>query len=289
MPGTTLRRMLRVGQAKKLGRNYDFTWRYMLNLRPTLEYRRNGAALSGEAARILERLNQDGVAISSVDALLGQQSLFGSLCETVEETYKKRAGDLAAARRALEENGGGKQKNFLFSLLGDAPRPGQGSMFTRFALQAPVIAIARAYYGMSVTLRYTNVWHNFVTRGEASQSQYWHRDPEDRYILKVFVCLSDVDMGSGPFTYARGTHMKSGFSKLPEYMHKDGETPRSNDEQMAKVVPADRWLTAIGPRGTMVFADTRGYHKGGLARERERILYTCEFTSPSAGDGGIRC
>jgi hypothetical protein len=29
----------------------------------------------------------------------------------------------------------------------------------------------------------------------------------------------------------------------------------------------------------VVLADTRGYHKAGLARYRERILYTCMFTS----------
>ena len=54
---------------------------------------------------------------------------------------------------------------------------------------------------------------------------------------------------------------------------------------MAEVVPAERWVKGTGPRGTLIFADTRGYHKGGLARERDRLLYTCQFLSKAAGGG----
>jgi hypothetical protein len=31
-----------------------------------------------------------------------------------------------------------------------------------------------------------------------------------------------------------------------------------------------------------VLADTRGYHKRGLARERDRLLYTCMYTSQAS-------
>ena len=37
-----------------------------------------------------------------------------------------------------------------------------------------------------------------------------------------------------------------------------------------------------GKNPTIVFADTRGYHKGGLARERDRLMYTCMFTSQAS-------
>jgi hypothetical protein len=193
------------------------------------------------------------------------------------------------ARQALADGSVQRRKPFFLPLMGVHPALDAASIFARFAMQAPITAIANAYFGMSVALRYYNVWHNFVTTEQASESQFWHRDPEDRYILKVFVCMSDVDEGAGPFTYAAGSHNKAGLRVTPEYLHKDGETPRSDDSQMAKVIPAERWVTAIGPKGTMVFADTRGYHKGGLARQRERSLYTCEFISPSAAERGILC
>ena len=69
---------------------------------------------------------------------------------------------------------------------------------------------------------------------------------------------------------------------MAPHSHLDGATPRSNDDELARVVPRERWLTACGPAGTMVFADTRGYHKGGWARQSDRIVYVCEFLSSAA-------
>jgi len=277
-----------IRRTKKYARQNEFAWRYVLNLVPTLEYRMSRAKLRAETASIVERLNRDGVAISTVQTLQGER-IFNELCTAVDEITLSKSEELSHARKALLDRTSSKQKPFFFSLLGDKPDLEPSSIWVRFALQESIVAIAHAYFGMSVTLRYCNVWRNFVTADDASQSQYWHRDPEDRYILKVFVCVEDVDAGRGPFTYAAGSHTKSGFSASPEYLHKDGQTTRSNDRQMAKVIPAERWVTGVGPKGTIILADTRGYHKGGLVRERERVLYTCEFTSPSAGDGGIRC
>jgi hypothetical protein len=96
-----------------------------------------------------------------------------------------------------------------------------------------------------------------------------------------------VDENTGPFTYAPGTHPKGTVTREPEFLFKDGKTPRSNDDQVGKLVPPEKWMRGIGPAGTMIFADTRGLHKGGLAKTRERYLYTAEFTSPNAGNGGI--
>jgi hypothetical protein len=134
---------------------------------------------------------------------------------------------------------------------------------------------------MYTRLRYYNVWHTFATTGEARESQLWHRDREDFKILKVFVYLSDVDEGAGALTYARGSQRSRGLKSNPECFV-EGGVKRSKDEQMAAVVPPERWVQAKGPTGTIVFADTSGYHKGGLARERDRLMYVCMFTSPSS-------
>jgi len=131
---------------------------------------------------------------------------------------------------------------------------------------------------MFTRLRYYNIWHTLATSGAPRESQLWHRDREDFLIMKVFIYLVDVGDEAGPFTYALGTHPKGALRREPEF-GLEGHVRRSTDDQMAAVVPASRWLTARGSRGTVVFADTRGYHKGGLARGRDRVMYTCMFTS----------
>jgi hypothetical protein len=83
-----------------------------------------------------------------------------------------------------------------------------------------------------------------------------------------------VDDDAGPFIYAARTHLKSGLCPEP-----NAAGNRSNDKQMAEVVSPERWVKCTGPKGTIIFADTRGYHKGGFAREHDRIMYICVFTS----------
>jgi hypothetical protein len=268
-------------KVSRSGRKFGPTWRYLFNLGPTLSYRTARRSLDGEAARIVADLDRDGVAISSVQSLFGPGSLFGDLSEAVETLEAMLADKLAAAAAEADTPDTTRDKTFLLQLLGDYPPLDPESLYVRFALQRPFMRIANAYFGMYTRLRFYNVWHNLTTRAEARESQLWHRDREDHLILKIFVYLSDVDDGAGPFTYAAGTHRKGSLRQEPAYSM-EGVVRRSTDAQMAEAVPPERWVTCRGLKGTIVFADTGGYHKGGQAREHDRLLYTCMFTSPAS-------
>jgi hypothetical protein len=269
---TNLRRLVRAG------RRFEFTWRYVFNLRPTLAYRFSSGAPSGEAARVLADLNRDGIAVTSARELLGAGPFYDELGAAVDRLEGDLADRLRAARADADDSGAVGRKTFIVELLGARPVLDLDSVYARFALQKPILQVANAYFGMYTRLRYYNIWHTFATQSQARESQLWHRDREDYYILKVFVYLSDVDEAAGPFTYAAGSHLKGRLRREPAYFL-EGEVRRSGDAQMAEVVPPERWVKGVGPKGTIIFADTRGYHKGGLARARDRIMYTCMFTS----------
>ena len=273
---STLRRALRAG------RKYESTWRYGFNFAPTLFYKFGHHSLSGEARRVLEDLNRDGVALTSSRTLLGPDSYYDELSTAVERLEQNQADQLAAKRAAANDCTAIGEKTFLCELLGHQPKLVPNEIYTRFALQDPILKIANAYFGMYTKLRDYNVWHTFPTQVQARQSQLWHHDREDHYILKVFVNLSDVDEGAGPFTYAAGSHLKGSLRHEPVSFLEPDNVRRSTDEQMAEVVPLERWVKGVGPKGTIIFADTRGYHKGGLVRERDRILYFCMFTSQAS-------
>lgn len=267
--------------ARKLGevaRKSEFAWRYGLKLKPTLRFRLHQPALTGEAARVVAGLTRDGVALTSVPALLGPTSCFDDL--SVEVTrLQNNLQDRIAEARSFSQKGEieMERKTYLFEYVHGNPALDPQSIFTRFALQPNIWQIANAYIGMATRMGYCNVWHNFPSQAQPRQAQLWHRDPDDLYyVVKVFVYLADVDEGNGPFTYAARTHRKGRVRQEPDY-HLEGDTKRSTDEQMAAVVPRDQWVTCTGPRGTIVFADTKGYHKGGLVKQRDRVLYTCMF------------
>ena len=265
----------------RAGRKFEFTWRYLFNLQPTLAYQFSSKSLPDEATRVLADLNRNGIAISSVEKLLGANSCFNELSASVDKLEDDLANHLNTERTSADDIDAVGRKTFIVELLGAYPALDLNNVYSRFALQKPLLQIANTYFGMYTRLRYYNVWHTFATQAEARESQLWHRDREDYYILKIFVYLSNVDESAGPFTYAAGSHLKGKLRREPAHFL-EGDIKRSNDSQMAEAVPPERWIKGVGPKGTIVFADTRGYHRGGLARERDRIMYTCMFTSPAS-------
>jgi len=269
-------------QLIRRSRRSPLTWRYFFNLGPTLAYKLSHHSLPDELGRIVKDLNRNGIAITSVRALLGRQyALFEELHDAAERLRGRLADEIDAARKMADELRNIGAKTFIVPLLGHSPLLDPESVYARFTLQKPILDVANAYFGMYTRLRYYNVWYTLKTKSSPRESQLWHFDREDHYILKMFVYLSDVDEQAGPFTYAPGTHPKGPIRCEPPYFIEHG-VRRSSDEQMAEVVPEDRWIKAVGPVGTVVFADTRGYHKGGLARERDRFMFVSMFTSPAS-------
>jgi len=262
------------------GRHFTPTWRFGFNLSSTLAFLLDHTEPTGEAARVLNELNQYGIAKSSVDRLFSDTTIFVKMCQEVDDLEQLLATDLDQARIAAKSDTEGL-KTFLYKLLGEKPELDPESIYARFALQKEILQIANSYFQMYTQLRYYNVWHTLATDSRARESQLWHRDREDHLIFKVFAYLSDVDEGAGPFTYAPGTHRKGAIQREPKSFVEKG-VQRWNDEQMNTIVPDNQWIKATGKKGDLIFADTRGCHKGGLARTSDRVLYTCLFTSPTS-------
>lgn len=54
---------------------------------------------------------------------------------------------------------------------------------------------------------------------------------------------------------------------------------RITDAEMETAFNPDSWLTCTGPAGTMILADTVGFHRGGRPVKGRRILLTFTYTS----------
>lgn len=267
---------------KKIKKN-DLIWRLGSNFSPSLRYGFGfNERLSDAETEIVKRLNEDGIAISSVDSLPGLRSEFESLCSAAESLIDEKMESIGHLRRSADDDEQIGSKTFNLEMLGSQLQFDPQSTFANFALNRTFVGIANQYLQMCAKLRYYNVWLTAASRSKARESQLWHFDREDNYILKVFLYLDDVDEGSGPFTYAPGTHGKGRHRTVkPEYFM-EGGVMRTTDEQMAAVYPRDKWKVGIGNKGTIIFADTRGYHKGGEARTKDRLMFTCMYTSPAS-------
>ena len=271
-----------IGRWAKAGRSNDLVWKHCLNLKPSIRYRfSDKAKLDPISLKILKDLNENGIAIAHINDLPGGVSAFDRLQSAVDELLAKsdeRFNDISSADLA----GPIGSKPFNREMLGSEVDFDPESVLAQFSLQNSLLNIANEYFGMYVKLRYYNVWHTRATGAPARESQLWHFDREDNFILKVFLYLRDVDENSGPFTYAPRTHRRGDhWGRQPKYFL-EGNVQRSRDEDMDRVIPKEAWITGTGVKGTIIFADTRGFHKGGDARKGDRLMYTCMYTSPAS-------
>jgi hypothetical protein len=110
------------------------------------------------------------------------------------------------------------------------------------------------------------VFRHSLVDGNPVGPRLWHRDGEDRHVLRSVVYLNDVDEDGGPFEYVprRITAADAkAWSRLG---------PRS-DAEMAQLVPRELWRRCTGPAGTVVLADSaQVFHHESLQRRTERSV-----------------
>jgi hypothetical protein len=214
---------------------------------------------------LAERLRRDGVLIADADSVFGDRSLFEAAAQRAKELYEapRERGDAEAGSKAtyLTKLATGKY---------DADDP-----FARLALHPNALAIANAYLSLRSTLRALDLWLTEPRSGPAIQTQLWHRDADDVMNVKMFVYFTDVKRGAGPLTYAPSTHPLGKRRQLPE---RDDQA-RSTDEQLSEIVPGRDWVLCEGAPGTVVFADTCGYHKQLKPESMDRVLLMAHYVS----------
>ena len=111
-------------------------------------------------------------------------------------------------------------------------------------------------------------------------SQRWHRDPEDKIVVKMFLYLNDVDEKTGPFMYVRGSHHLGKYKNLFPTAPPAGSYPPLGSVE-EKISKGDINIKT-GRAGTIIFCETSGLHKGGYATEKERLMFTAIYASKVA-------
>ncbi|MEY2404618.1 MAG: hypothetical protein QOD38_2169 [Acidimicrobiaceae bacterium] len=244
-------------------------WRWGFNLGPTLAHRRRPASATSEVARILVELQSEGVATSSIDALPSARPAFDALRAMVPDND-------STGRSGVDEEG-------PISLLGNLPRLSHTHPSLALTMAPELLAVADGFFGLSVQVVECKLWRSVPISGEPSGAQLWHRDrPADRRMLKCFVYLNDVGPEGGPFGYIPGTQPGGALHDIAPAATPSSYVPRVDDDAMAACVPREAWRIATGPSGTIVFANTAGYHRGGFVERGTRLALMCHYGSQAA-------
>ena len=223
---------------------------------------------------IVTQLRRDGIAQIDFDQLVPSPAFaeLSAWAESLANREDVRRDIDARISGVIPPNTKGG-KYYVVRPLGDAPVYDIHDLVVRFALSTPILRIVSNYLGLLSRITALDLWYNLPTRGPEIFSQRWHRDPEDRAIVKTFLYLRDCNESNGPFCYIPGTH-NAGILR-----HKVGRDNYPEDGVVDRKYSPEQQRVCTGKAGTLIFCDTTGFHKGGNPREGARYLFNTVYTS----------
>lgn len=107
----------------------------------------------------------------------------------------------------------------------------------------------------------------------------WHRDSPVHHQTKALCYLSDVHQNNGPFQYISKSHSKiSVISAYVKGIFRPGQYRFTNENIQQYIDRSGQEIVEINAgAGTLVFADTKGIHRGKPITEGRRYVLFCYF------------
>lgn len=264
-------------------RSADLIRRHVLNRSAIRLYHKYPANLSAAEKSAAESLRDTGLAIAHISDFF-PPAVLNELTVYANQRWKNPQVQEKVKQRDMFMMGDKKiDKNFFLIELWDGEYVlDLNNSFLKLSLSSPILNVVNSYLEMLAKFRHYRLQVTIPMPEDmrAYASQQWHRDPEDKKMVRVFLYLNDVDESAGPFTYLRYSHMGGKHRRLfPQH------PPRGTYKLPADVdrfIPKDDVKVCTGKAGTIIFCDTSGLHRGGLAKSNKRFMYTNTYTAPAS-------
>jgi phytanoyl-CoA dioxygenase PhyH len=253
--------------------------RLLSNRRARSLYVARRPSLDGNQLRVVREVHEQGY------SQLPFTELFP---EAVWDAVSAEAADfVAAAERGLSGDDDGLQagargKDFLIRKYDEHGTVAFDNPWLSVCLARTMLDIANEYLQLWSKLEYVDLWYSIPVGADAERkaSQIWHRDFNDRHLLKAFLYLSDVDEQSGPFEYVPGSQPGGRYAGVHPWAPM--AIGRISDKELAKFVSGEDIRTFTAPKGTIIFCNTSGLHRGGFAETKPRVLASVTYCSPAS-------
>ena len=203
---SALRRRLSLSVARM---RHAVRWDYVTNPRSTRLLERQRPPLSPAQQRVVTESTRRGIAFTTTQELGVDETVFRSLGALVNgfagsDEVRDRIARFPEEVKRRKMSG----DDYMIKLYPEGPTLAWENPLLRLGLGAPVLNVVNGYLGMWSKLIYTDAWHTIpYDAGQRIGSQRWHRDPEDRKMIKAYLYFADADEGAGPMEYVPGSMM----------------------------------------------------------------------------------
>jgi hypothetical protein len=230
-------------------------------------------------SRIVAELDADGYSLLSFSELFADAGLWSDVETQAADFVAETEAGLAGDREGLRVRAG---KEFVVRLLSYGVEVGLDDPWFRVCASRRMLDVANTFLGLWSKLEYVDMWYSVPQAEEAGRvsSQRWHRDFNDRRLVKAFLYLVDVDDGAGPFEYVPGSAPGGRYADAWPWRPLGENYPP--DGELEQRIPPESLRTFTGRKGTLLFCNTAGFHRGGFATEKPRVLATVTYSSPAS-------
>jgi hypothetical protein len=260
---------------------YEAHDRLLANRGSRRRYAQAPPVLDDVQRTIVDRLASEGYATLPFAELVPDPVVWRELeadaARFVEQSEAGLAAEAEGSESALKRRAG---KEFVVRKYSWGVKLSLDDPWLSIGLNPRLLDVANAYLGMWSKLEYIDVWYTPPAGAdERKSSQRWHRDFNDRHLLKAFIYLVDVDEETGPFEYVPRSAPGGELEELWPWRPL-GENYPPDDEFAERI--NGRSVTFTAPKGTLIFCNTAGFHRGGFARAKPRALATLTWDSPAS-------
>lgn len=266
---------------------FQTNWSLLGNPASHRAFVRSHHTLNAKQQQILAELNENGVSICHIDELFQDPGLWSRLSEQmrafVESTRVQSA--IQQEKKAFEA---AKDPNavshYIQTYYDQSQKPMIEACHPLFELATSpeVVDLVNSYLGLWSRLIYFDMWHTVpMMTSTRVLSQRWHRDPEDCKKIRIFLYYKEVDEEAGPMEYFAGSQMGGPYEHLFPWQD-PLNTPYPPEGAIDKAMPPSKHVILKGGPGTLIFCDTAGLHRGGIATTKPRILATAAYVTPAS-------
>jgi hypothetical protein len=260
---------------------YELHDRLLANRASRRRFAHEPSALDETQQGIVDSLCKEGYAKLPLSELVPDRAVWSELeanaARFIADTEDGLASESEGGEASLRRRPG---KEFVVRKYAYGVKLGLDDPWLRLGVNPRLLDVANAYLEMWSKLEYVDVWYTPpVGSQDRRSSQQWHRDFNDRHLLKAFVYLVNVDEATGPFEYVPRSAPGGELAGLWPWRPLGDNYPPQED--FAKRID-DRAVAFTAPKGTIIFCNTSGFHRGGFATGKPRVLATFTWDSPAA-------
>jgi hypothetical protein len=258
---------------------YNLHDRVLSNRRSRRRFAQDQPPLDDVQRRIVEEVEAQGYSTLRFQELFPDEARWRELEAMRDRFVEETEAGLAAGGEGVRVREG---KEFVVRLLSYGVDVGLDDPWFRAASSRRMLDVANAYLRMWSKLEYLDVWYSVPqpTSAERVSSQRWHRDYNDKHLLKAFLYLVDVDEEMGPFQYIPGSQPGGPYADAWGWQPLGQNYP--TEEELEQRIPASAAHAFVAPKGTLIFCNTAGFHRGGFSTTHPRVLATATYSSPAS-------